>query len=95
MGSRPMVIGDIAVKNAAEMPLAENDDVIETFAALERGQLSIAWAVPLGGPRRERGRFWAFVPTRTKTDGPAVMKHIEMNLCLARWQWVEAVNRDQ
>ena len=62
---------------------------------LERGQLSIAWAVPLGGPRRERGRFWAFVPTRTKTDGPAVMKHIEMNLCLVRWQWVEAVNRDQ
>jgi hypothetical protein len=33
MGSRPMIIGDIASEQAAQMRLAQNDDVIETFAA--------------------------------------------------------------
>jgi hypothetical protein len=33
MGSRPMIIGDVSSKHATQMPLAENDDVIQTLAA--------------------------------------------------------------
>ena len=33
MGSRPVIIGDIARKQAAQMSLAQNDDVIQTLAA--------------------------------------------------------------
>ena len=33
MGSRPMIIGDIARKHATQVRLAQNDDVIQTLAA--------------------------------------------------------------
>src|SRR5882672_9336778 len=33
MCSRPMIIGDVLCKHATQMPLAQNDDVIQTLAA--------------------------------------------------------------
>lgn len=33
MGSRAMIIGDVSCKHATQMPLAQNDDVIQALAA--------------------------------------------------------------
>ena len=52
MGSRPMIIGDVSSKHATQMCLAQNDDVIQTFAA-QRSDQSLRVRIL---PRTGRGR---------------------------------------
>jgi hypothetical protein len=33
MSSRPMIIGDVSSKHATQVPLVQNDDVVQTLAA--------------------------------------------------------------
>ena len=33
MRSRPLIVGDVSSKHATQMPLAQNDDVVQTLAA--------------------------------------------------------------
>jgi hypothetical protein len=43
MGARFMIVGDVARKYAAQMRLAQNDDVIQTLAAQGSDQAFCVW----------------------------------------------------
>jgi hypothetical protein len=55
MGSRPVIVGDVSSKHATQMPLAQNDDVIQTLAAQGSDQSLRERILP--GARRRRNDF--------------------------------------